>query len=87
MMKKKSYNRNNNSRAAANAPVEKKCYFCVNGYTEIDYKDAQLCRRFTSSYGKIAPRRRSGVCSTHQRKLSMSIKRARLMSLLPFIAR
>ena len=66
---------------------EKKCYFCTNNYTEIDYKDAQLLRRFTSSYGKIAPRRRSGVCATHQRKLAMAIKRARVMALLPYVAK
>ena len=70
-------------------PVTKKrpCHFCVNGYTDIDYKDAQLLRRFISSYSKIAPRRRSGACAKHQRKLATAIKRARIMSLLPFITR
>lgn len=64
---------------------EKVCYFCKNGITDIDYKDAQLLRRFTSAYAKIAPRRRSGVCAKHQRKLSKAIKRARIMALLPFV--
>ncbi len=64
---------------------EKKCYFCINDYQDIDYKDAQLLRRFTSSYGKIVPRRRSGVCAKHQRKLATAIKRARIMALLPFV--
>jgi len=68
-------------------PKDKRCYFCTNGYTDIDYKDAQLLRRFISSYGKIAPRRRSFACAKHQRKLAMAIKRARVMALLPFTSR
>lgn len=63
---------------------EKSCYFCINNNIDIDYKDAQTLRRFTSSYGKIVPRKRSAVCSTHQRKLATAIKRARIMALLPF---
>ena len=65
----------------------KACFFCVNMYKEVDYKDPQLLRRFISSYAKIAPRRRSGVCATHQRKLATAIKRARVMALLPFARR
>ena len=65
--------------------LDKSCYFCVNGFEEIDYKEAPLLRRFTSSYAKVMPRRRSGVCSFHQRKLSNAIKRARIMALLPFV--
>ena len=64
-----------------------KCYFCENNYNDIDYKDAQLLHRFISSYGKIAPRKRSGVCAKHQRKLATAIKRARIMALLPFVTR
>jgi len=62
----------------------KQCHFCVNNIDDIDYKDAQTLRRFTSSYGKIAPRKRSGACAKHQRFLATAIKRARIMSLLPF---
>jgi len=62
----------------------KQCFFCLNNKQEIDYKDAQLLRRFISSYGKIAPRKRSGVCAKHQRHLATAIKRSRIMSLLPF---
>lgn len=61
------------------------CYFCMNTVQEIDYKEPQLLRRFISSYGKIAPRRRSGVCARHQRKLAMAIKKARIMALIPFV--
>lgn len=62
------------------------CHFCVNNNVEyIDWKDWQTIKKFTSSYGKIVPKRRSGVCSRHQRKLSEAIKRARLMAMLPFV--
>lgn len=63
------------------------CYFCVNAIKDIEYKQWQTLQRFTSSYGKIVPRRRSGVCMKHQRKLAQAIKRARFMALLPFTTR
>lgn len=65
----------------------KECYFCISGVNDVDYKDTTILRRFTSSYAKIVPRKRSGVCSKHQRKLSLAIKRARVMALLPFTTR
>lgn len=60
------------------------CHFCINSSGDIDYKNWQQLQKFTSSYGKIVPKRRSGVCSKHQKKLSQAIKRARFMALLPF---
>ncbi|MFA5075895.1 MAG: 30S ribosomal protein S18 [Patescibacteria group bacterium] len=78
---------NRSNKRQEKAPEKKECYFCLNTYTDIDYKDAQLLRRFISSYGKIAPQRRSGCCATHQRKLAMAIKRARVMCILPFTSR
>lgn len=63
----------------------KYCYFCVNNIEHIDYKNWQQLKKFTSSYGKIVPKRRSGACSRHQRKLAQAIKRARFMALLPFV--
>ncbi len=65
----------------------KYCLFCVNTVTEVDYKNWQQLQRFTSSYGKITPKRRNGACSKHQRMLSQAIKRARFMSLLPYVAK
>ncbi|MFZ5363941.1 MAG: 30S ribosomal protein S18 [Patescibacteria group bacterium] len=62
----------------------KACYFCANNVKEIDFKDETTLKKFTSSYGKIVPRRRSGVCSKHQRKLALAIKRARILGILPF---
>ncbi len=63
---------------------EKSCYFCVNQVAEIDYKDIRTITRFVNMYKKILPRKRSGVCSKHQRQLSNAIKRARIMALMPF---
>lgn len=65
--------------------INRECHFCTHNTQEVDYKEPTLLRRFMSSYGKIAPRRRSGMCAKHQRKLAMAIKRARIMALLPFI--
>lgn len=80
---------NNNNRKAITpgTPEKKYCHFCVNNIQEIDYKDINLLRRFISSYSKIVSRKRSGVCSFHQRKLSNAIKRARIMALLPFVTK
>jgi small subunit ribosomal protein S18 len=63
------------------------CYFCVHGIREIDYKELRMLQKFVSPYAKIMPRRRTGVCSKHQRKLAMAVKRARFLALLPFVAR
>ncbi len=66
---------------------EKFCHFCVTNAKEIDYKNSEGLRRFTSSYGKIVPRRKSGVCAKHQRQLAQAIKRARFMALMPYTTR
>ena len=63
---------------------KKSCYFCENNFSEIDYKDTRTLRRFVNSYVKILPRKRTGVCSWHQRKLASAIKQSRIMALLPF---
>jgi small subunit ribosomal protein S18 len=68
-------------------PVTKKkiCYFCLNNLKDIDYRNVAVLKRFVSSFMKIAPRRRSGLCAMHQRKAARAIKRAREMSLLPYL--
>lgn len=63
----------------------KVCHFCANNRQAVDYKDAVTLRRFVSSYMKIAPRRRSGLCASHQRQVSNAIKRARQASLMSYI--
>lgn len=69
-------------------PLEpKKCHYCVNNVPFVDYRDIQVLRRFVSSYMKIAPRRRSGLCALHQRKVAKAIKQARIAGLIGYIPR
>ena len=65
---------------------KKVCAFCVDKVTNIDYKDTAKLRRFTSERGKILPRRTTGTCAAHQRQLTVAIKRARQIALLPYVA-
>lgn len=65
---------------------KKSCLFCRK-HLEIDYKNIDLLARYISSKGKIVSRRFSGNCAKHQRKLAKEIKRARFLSLLPYIGR
>ncbi len=60
------------------------CSFCVDKVVEVDYKEAQKLRRYITERGKILPRRISGNCAHHQRQLTVAIKRARNLALLPF---
>jgi small subunit ribosomal protein S18 len=62
----------------------KVCKFCTEKIDVIDYKDVRLIGQFVSERGKILPRRLTGTCSPHQRTLSLAIKRARNIALLPF---
>lgn len=64
---------------------KKRCYFTDNKVTYIDYKEADLLRRFISDRGKILPRRVTGTKSNYQAELAVAIKRARHMALLPYI--
>ena len=62
------------------------CYFCANKVSAIDYKDVDTLRRFVTDRGKMRPRRQTGTCARHQRRLATAIKRARHLALLPFTA-
>lgn len=62
------------------------CSFCVDKATDIDYKEVAKIRKYISERGKILPRRISGNCAKHQRQLTVAIKRARHVALLPFTA-
>ena len=64
----------------------KVCAFCVDKVAHIDYKDAAKLRRYLSERGKILPCRMTGTCAEHQRQLTVAIKRARQIALLPFVA-
>ena len=65
--------------------IKKTCYFCQNNIKKIDYKDIPLLQRFFSTYCRIMPKRKTGVCNKHQRKLAQAIKNARFMALLPYV--
>lgn len=64
----------------------KVCSFCLEHATAIDYKESSKLRRYLSDRGKIMPRRMTGVCALHQRRLTLALKRARHIALLPFSA-
>ena len=66
-------------------PQRKFCAFCADKSETVDYKDAAKLRRYISDRGKIEPRRRTGVCAKHQRRLALAIKRARFLALLPYV--
>jgi small subunit ribosomal protein S18 len=61
------------------------CKFCVEHIDHINYKDVKLLAGFVPERGKIQPRRISGTCATHQRKLQVAIKRARQLALIPYV--
>ena len=68
------------------APRRKVDQFAVDGIREVDYKDFQRLRRYISDRGKIEPRRKTGLSAFHQRSLTIAIKRARFMALLPYVS-
>ncbi len=63
----------------------KKCAFCNDKNLEIDYKQPDVLGRYLTERGKIRPRRQTGTCAKHQRRLAVAIKRARHLALLPFV--
>jgi small subunit ribosomal protein S18 len=67
-------------------PRRKVCAFCVDHVDEIGYKEVAKLRRYLSDRGKIEPRRKTGTCAKHQRRLTIALKRARHLALLPYTA-
>lgn len=65
---------------------KKKCRFCMDKVTEIDYKDIGLLRKMITEKGKILPSRITGTCARHQRRIAVAIKRARFVALIPYVA-
>jgi small subunit ribosomal protein S18 len=70
---------------AAGGPRRKNCYFCREKIDEVDYKNYNQLRRYISEKGKIRSRRITGTCRRHQSQVSVAIKRAREMALLPYV--
>jgi small subunit ribosomal protein S18 len=64
---------------------KKVCQFCADKNIEIDYKDVDLLSKFITDRGKILPKRVTGTCAIHQREVARSIKRARIVALLPYV--
>lgn len=85
---------NKNNKNAANGddktrvrrrPAKKRvCEFCQDKIAHVDYKDVEKLKHFVADNGKILPRRASGACALHQRELTVAVKRARQMVLLPY---
>jgi small subunit ribosomal protein S18 len=68
-------------------PRRKICRFCADSSMLIDYKDLKTLKYFSTERGKIIPRRISGNCAKHQRELTMAIKQARQIALMPYLAK
>ncbi len=66
-------------------PRRKMCQVCIDKNEQFDYKDVNKLKRFISERGKILPRRVTGACAKHQRKITLAIKRARQVALLPYV--
>ncbi len=64
----------------------RQCNFCADKIEHINYKDVPKLRRYVTERGKILPRRITGNCAQHQRQITVAIKRARTMALLPYTA-
>ena len=73
------------SRPQNRGKRRKVCQFCVDKVQDIDYKDVTKLRKCISERSKILPRRTTGVCAKHQRRLMIAIKRARQIALLPYV--
>ena len=72
-------------RPRGRKPRRKVCSFCVDKIEYIDSKDVNRRRRFVNERGKILPRRITGTCAKHQRRLALEIKRARALAFLPYV--
>ena len=73
-------------RPGQGGPIRKRgCYFCKEKIEEVDYKNIHQLRRYISEKGKIRSRRITGACRRHQNQVSVAVKRAREMALLPYV--
>ncbi len=81
-----AYDKNDRPNRANRKPRKKVCAFCADKVETIDYKDIAKLRKFTSDRAKILPRRVTGTCAYHQRELTVAIKRARQVALLPYVS-
>lgn len=87
----KKYNNRNKNNDDDSMPRQRKmkkkvCMFCADKALVIDYKEADKLKKFVSEKGKILPRRVTGLCAKHQREVTLAVKRARHIGLLPYTA-
>ncbi|MBS4026527.1 MAG: 30S ribosomal protein S18 [Clostridia bacterium] len=73
-------------REKGRRPRKRVCSFCVDKVVAVDYKETQKLKKYVTERAKILPRRITGNCAKHQRQLTLAIKRARNIALLPFTA-
>ncbi len=66
--------------------MNKQCYFLQNNIKHIDYKDTEILKKFLNPHARMISRKKTGVCARSQRQLSIAVKRARFMGLLPYVA-
>ncbi len=90
------YERSSGGRSSAGGPggprkrrpqqvrTQRVCIFCAEKSRQIDYKQTDTLKRFLTERGQIRPRRKTGLCTKHQRRLSTAVKRSRFMALLPY---
>lgn len=86
MFKPKSKSKKPKKRKVVRFRERSKCRFCREKITHIDYKDIQTLQKLTTTRGKMLSRKRSGNCAKHQREARRALKRARFLSLMPFVA-
>ena len=67
-------------------PRKKVCSFCADKSTHIDYKEVSKLKKYITERGKILPRRATGACAIHQRDITLAVKRARQIAILPYTA-
>jgi small subunit ribosomal protein S18 len=79
-------NRNKKKKKKKTLRRKRICRFCADTNMKIDYKAAKILGHFVTERGKIVPRRISGCCAHHQRELTLAVKRARHLALMPFMA-
>ena len=82
-----SSDRDRNSGPSGLRQRKRYCFFCKENIDIIDYKNTGMLERYISDRGKIRPRRSSGNCVQHQRRVAVAIKRARVMALIPYYQR
>lgn len=80
----KNYN-SNKTHLGYYMPMKRICPFCKRAIGQIDYKEVEMIRKFTSTFGRINGARRTKACAKHQRSLAQAVKRARHLALLSFV--